>query len=86
MTSFFRGRALAIAAPYTASGLIAAYGPSALFALISVGHILLVVFGIARMRVRAAPADRTRYVYAPRTSFGIGRLLGRSRERTPPKE
>jgi hypothetical protein len=33
------------------------------------------------MRVRCAPKDKTRYVYAPRTSFGIGRLLGRSRDR-----
>ena len=70
----------AIAAPYTASGLIAAFGPAALFALISLGHLALVVFGLARMRARAAPKARTRYVYAPRTSFGIGKLLGRSRE------
>ena len=71
----------AIAAPYTASGLIALYGPAALFVLISAGHVLLIVFGLARMQVRSSPTDRTRYVYAPRTSFGIGRLLGRSRER-----
>ncbi len=71
----------AIAAPYTTSTLIGLYGPEALFYFISVGHVLLVVFGLTRMRVRKAPADKTRYVYAPRTSFGIGRLLGRSRER-----
>ncbi len=33
-----------------------------------------------RMRRRAA-VSRTNYVYAPRTSFLIGRLLGKSRER-----
>ena len=71
----------AIAAPFTASALIDAYGPPALFAMISVGHGLLIVFGLLRMRKRAAPKDRTRYVYAPRTSFLIGRLTGRSRER-----
>lgn len=71
----------AIAAPYTTSALIGAFGPEALFYFISAGHVLLVVFGLTRMRVRKAPSERTRYVYAPRTSFGIGRLLGRSRER-----
>ncbi|MEL6806962.1 MAG: MFS transporter [Pseudomonadota bacterium] len=71
----------AIAAPVTASALIDAFGPAALFAMIAVGHGLLIVFGLARMRARSAPIKRTRYVYAPRTSFVIGRLLGRSRER-----
>jgi MFS family permease len=71
----------AIAAPYTTSALIGIYGPAALFYFISGGHVLLVIFGLSRMRVRRAPKERTRYVYAPRTSFGIGKLLGRSRER-----
>ncbi|MDP5085154.1 MAG: MFS transporter [Yoonia sp.] len=71
----------AIAAPYTTSALIGSYGPEALFYFISAGHVVLVIFGLFRMRVRRAPEDRTRYVYAPRTSFSIGRLLGRSRER-----
>ena len=71
----------AIAAPYTTSALIAHFGPAALFYFISVGHIVLIVFGIGRMQVRRAPEQRTRYIYAPRTSFIIGRLLGRSRER-----
>ena len=71
----------AIAAPYTSSGLIAAFGPAALFIMISVAHLLLVVFGLARMRVREAPEDKTPYVYAPRTTFLIGRLLSRSRDR-----
>lgn len=71
----------AIAAPFTASALIEAYGPAALFAMISVGHGMLILFGLWRMRKRDTPATRTRYVYAPRTSFLVGRLLGRSRER-----
>lgn len=71
----------AIAAPFTASALIEAYGPAALFAMISVGHGMLILFGLLRMRKRDTPATRTRYVYAPRTSFLVGRLLGRSRER-----
>ncbi|APX11929.1 MFS transporter [Tateyamaria omphalii] len=70
----------AIAAPFTASALIDTFGPPALFAMIAVGHVALIVFGLARMRARATPAERTRYVYAPRTSFQIGRLLGRSRD------
>ncbi|SEW25602.1 Predicted arabinose efflux permease, MFS family [Cognatiyoonia koreensis] len=71
----------AIAAPYIASLLIAWFGPFAMFTLIAVGHIGLVIFGLARMRVRDSPGRRTRYVYAPRTTFMIGRLLGRSRDR-----
>lgn len=76
----------AIAAPYVASVLIAVYGPPALFVMIALGHVALVAFGLARMRARPAPEDRTRYVYAPRTSFLIGRLTGRSRDRTRPPE
>jgi MFS family permease len=73
----------AIAAPYLASSLIDSYGPPALFALIAFGHLVLIVFGLTRMQARPAPEmeERTRYVYAPRTSFTIGRLLKRSRER-----
>ena len=76
----------AIAAPYVASRLIAAYGPPALFTMIAAAHLVLVAFGLTRMRVRASPAERTPYVYAPRTSFLVGRLLGRQRDRsdTPP--
>jgi len=71
----------AIAAPFTASALIDAYGPSALFVMIAVGHGALIIFGLARMRRRSTPSKRTRYIYAPRTSFLIGRLTGRSRDR-----
>lgn len=71
----------AIAAPLVASWLIDAFGPPAMFAMIAVGHAGLVVFGLARMRARPSAENRTRYVYAPRTSFLIGRLTGRSRDR-----
>ncbi|MFY9212662.1 MAG: MFS transporter, partial [Aestuariivita sp.] len=71
----------AIAAPYVASVLIEAYGPAALFALISVGHVVLVIFGLTRMRARPTRRERTSFVYAPRTSFIIGRLMGAQRER-----
>ncbi|MBE9639863.1 MFS transporter [Salipiger mangrovisoli] len=69
----------AIAAPYGAALLMAAFGPASLFALIGAGHVVLVIFGLVRMRARPA-ARRTPYVYAPRTSFTIGRLLSRQRE------
>jgi MFS family permease len=72
----------AIAAPLTTSALIEGFGPAALFYLISVGHVALIIFAAWRMRVRRAPEDRTRYVYAPRTSFLVGKLLGRSREKS----
>ncbi|KPP86243.1 MAG: Cyanate permease [Rhodobacteraceae bacterium HLUCCO07] len=71
----------AIAAPYSASYLMEWFGPPALFAMIAAGHVVLVIFGLTRMRARATPKERTAYVWAPRTSFLIGRLLGKSRER-----
>ncbi len=67
----------AIASPLIASLLIDGFGPSAMFGMIALAHIALVVFGIARMRARPAPQDRTPYTYEPRTSFLIGRLLRR---------
>ncbi|GLT07850.1 MFS transporter [Sulfitobacter porphyrae] len=70
----------AIFAPYIASVLIENFGPSALFMMISVGHGVLVVFGLLRMHRGRTGAKRTRYVYAPRTSFLIGRLTGRARD------
>ena len=70
----------AIFAPYVASALIDGFGPTALFVMISVGHAVLVVFGLTRMRVRPAKEVRTPYVYAPRTSFTIGRLLRKERD------
>ena len=72
----------AIAAPLAASYLMEAFGPPALFIMIAVGHAGLAIFGLARMRSRSSPAKRTPYIYAPRTSFTIGRLLGRSRDKS----
>ncbi|MDZ4134797.1 MAG: MFS transporter, partial [Paracoccaceae bacterium] len=71
----------AIASPLLASMVIAAYGPSAMFIMIGAAHVVLIVFGVARMRARAAPDTRTAYTYEPRTSFLIGRLLRRGRDR-----
>lgn len=71
----------AIASPYVSSALIEAYGPPALFAYVACGHALLILFGLGRMKVRPTPEERTPYVYAPRTSFTIGRLLKRARQR-----
>jgi len=72
----------AIAAPLAASYLMEAFGPPALFIMIAVGHAGLAIFGLARMRSRSSPTKRTPYIYAPRTSFTIGRLLGRSRDKS----
>ncbi len=69
----------AIAAPFIASWLIDAFGPRALFMMIAAGHLVLVMFGLTRMRVRPSPQDRTLYTYAPRTSFLIGRLTAKNR-------
>ncbi|WP_323035241.1 MFS transporter [Pararhodobacter sp.] len=71
----------AIASPVIASALIAGFGPGAMFAFIALSHVFLILFGLIRIRMRPAPADRTRYVHAPRTSFIIGRLTRKGRDR-----
>ena len=71
----------AIASPLLASFLINRFGPSALFVMIASGHVLLIIFGLSRMRVRPTRTERTPYIYAPRTSFIIGRLLKRLRDK-----
>jgi MFS family permease len=70
----------AIASPLVASSLIAHFGAASMFIFIAVIHLGLLVFGFLRMRARPAPRERTPYVYTPRTSFLIGRLLRRGKE------
>ena len=69
----------AIASPWFVASLIDRFGPSAMFSFVSLAHVILIAFSLIRMKSRNA-RTRTRYVYAPRTSFVIGRLLGRIRE------
>ena len=69
----------AIASPVVSSQLLAAFGPASLFLLIAVAHIVLAVVGIIRMRARPTVEEKTAYIYAPRTTFTIGRLLSRKR-------
>ncbi|MEO0912503.1 MAG: MFS transporter [Pseudomonadota bacterium] len=69
----------AIVSPLLASRLIEAYGPPALFLMITAAHIGLIAFGLARMRSRKTAKERTAYRYTPRTSFTLGRLLRRDK-------
>ncbi len=71
----------AIAAPLLASALIDAFGPPSMFIMIAAAHLGLLLFSFARMRARATLLKRTPYVWTPRTSFMIGRLNGRSRDK-----
>lgn len=70
----------AIASPVIASVLIDVFGPPGMFGFIALAHVLLVIFGLMRMRARPAPVTRTDYTYVPRTSFLIGKLLRRDKE------
>ncbi|MFP1644553.1 MFS transporter [Pontitalea aquivivens] len=70
----------AMASPLIASLLMARFGQAGMFSFLGVSHIVLVIFGIVRMRVRPAPPHRSGYVYVPRTSFVVGRLLRRNRD------
>lgn len=71
----------AIASPLVTSELIARLGASSMFLFIGVVHVALLIYGIHRSRIRGTPLPRTPYVYTPRTSFLIGRLLGRPKDR-----
>ena len=71
----------AIASPFVASLVIEGYGPSGMFLMIAIAHVFLIAFGIARMRARPSPDAKTAYTYEPRTSFWVGRLLGKGREK-----
>ena len=71
----------AITSPLITSSLIDVYGPSSLFIFLALGHLVLVIFGLSRMNVRPTRKRRTPYVYAPRTSFLIGRLLRKQRDK-----
>ena len=70
----------AIASPLTASSLIDAYGPEALFYLIAASHVALIAFGLARRFARPTTLTRTPYVYTPRTSFLNGKLTRGQRD------
>ena len=65
----------AIFSPLIASALIQNYGPSALFSFIMTAHIGLLIFSLWRMSIRPTSKDKTRYLYMPRTTFIIGKLL-----------
>ncbi|MEC9431790.1 MAG: MFS transporter [Pseudomonadota bacterium] len=71
----------AILSPLAAAELIARTGPASLFVFIAAAHAALVAVGVWRMTARpaAAPDARTPYVYTPRTTFVVGRLLRRWR-------
>jgi MFS family permease len=65
----------AIAAPLVAALLIDRFGPASMFVFIAAAHMALLAFGVVRMNARPTPSNRTDYIYTPRTSFLIGRLL-----------
>lgn len=70
----------AIASPLIASLLIAVLGPPGMFGIIALAHVLLVIFGLVRSRMRPSPKERTAYTYVPRTTFWIGKLLKRGKD------
>ena len=71
----------AIVSPLFVSILVANTGPNAMFIFIAFIHFALGAYSLVRMRIRPTPAERTPYLYTPRTSFLIGRILkGRRRD------
>ena len=72
----------AIISPFLLSGFIEQFGVNAMFIVIALFHVILVGFGAVRMKLRPTPENRTNYVYTPRTSFLLGRLLRKSRKKS----
>ena len=48
----------AIAAPLFASSLIGFFGPNAMFIMIACAHLILVIFGVTRMRARPTLTEK----------------------------
>lgn len=71
----------AIVAPWLTSALITLYGPTALFVFIAAAHLILVIFGLIRMRRRPSSGTRQPYVWVPRTTFLVGRIFRKSPKR-----
>ena len=76
----------AIFSPYIISGFIAEFGVNAMFIIIALFHVILVGIGLIRMKIRPTPESRANYVYTPRTSFLIGRLLRKPRKKAKDKK
>ena len=71
----------AIVSPLLVSVLISNFGPSAMFAFIAIAHVALCVYGFLRKTSRPTSDSKTPYVYTPRTSLMLGRLLKWKRDR-----
>ena len=58
----------AIISPFLSGGLITLLGPSSMFVLIGLSHVLLIIYGVYRMGIRPTLSEKTPYIYLPRTS------------------
>tara|TARA_B100001094_G_C17391637_1_gene421582 strand:+ start:139 stop:462 length:324 start_codon:yes stop_codon:yes gene_type:complete len=67
----------AIVSPYLASVFIEHFGPASMFIMIAWVHIILILFGIFRLRKRKTPEVKTSYRYLPRTTFTFARILSK---------
>ena len=67
----------AIVSPYLTSVFIEHFGPASIFVMIAWAYILLIVFGILRLRKRKTPEVKTSYRYLPRTTFTFARILSK---------
>ncbi len=70
----------AIASPYIVSLLIGGYGPAAMFVFVGAAHVVLIVFGLMRMRARPAREART-----PLCLFAANLVPDRASHRAQPR-
>ena len=68
----------AIVSPYLISVFIEHFGPASMFIMIAWVHIILILFGIFRLRKRKTPEVKTSYRYLPRTTFTFARILSKT--------
>ncbi len=65
----------AIIGPYLAAALMEIYRPNSMFLMLTLAHLLLITFGMFRIKEWKTPIRRTSYFYIPRTTFVYARFL-----------
>lgn len=67
----------AIFSPLIGALIMESFGYAALFSFIGFSHLVLIIFGILRMISRPSPKVKSPYVYTPRTSLVLEKILSK---------
>lgn len=76
----------AVISPLLTAQLIEYFGPKALFVFIAFIHVLLILYSIIRRLMRPVSKINVPYIYMPRTSFVLGKILRFRNEKSTPNK